>query len=674
MRVAVPTPPRVRLLTTCRLAAGVTTLAALLVAPLAHAGATNANQRFERIGAAVTDAVAILPMPGYARLLVVERDGDLRLVSGDGFTNELLYHVNVATTCPDEGMLSAAWHPAGPGQLLYFSYITPSPRKMTVGQLIIDGRTPEGAHSNVFQSTVAVPVSCANLGGGLAFQSGKILLGIGDMGNSAAAAQSSSQAGKILRLNDDGTRPPDNPLPSLIFSMGIRNPVELTTDEATQTTYFMDVGPGMNDEVNVVQNLGNYGWPTGTGRQEIPMFVDPIHTWASSVGRAALVAYRGGNLGNAYVGDPLVATGGTGRIEQLDLDPLGNVLADNTLYQPGAGEPNSFRDVVVLNDGYVYLIDSAGELFRFLSAAGNPTEPSSAEGIVPMLVRKVAGTPNIEIGVEREAGAVEIGLYVGDLEVLNVAGAPNWTHGDTADQYLPVDANLGSAWTFSELPISALGNDGSLAYLLVSAQNTRIETRLGYGSNGSLRPGGNHIYACEASCEWRGFGTLIDPDNNPATDDANCLTPFTLNTVLEGPGNNIGPSTVDDTWDCDVILMAISAEWCGPCQAAARDAEDLWAMYRDRGFTPVDIIPEDINGNAADPSTIQRWTVNHGLTFPVLMDEGYRVFDMWWDGGDQACAGWPHIFLFDRQGVQTDFWCGFAASAIHDAVNREVNR
>jgi hypothetical protein len=50
------------------------------------------------------------------------------------------------------------------------------------------------------------------------------------------------------------------------------------------------------------------------------------------------------------------------------------------------------------------------------------------------------------------------------------------------------------------------------------------------------------------------------------------------------------------------------------------------------------------------------------------------VWNEWWDGGDGACNGWPHIFLFDRNGVQVEFWCGFLASAIHDAVDREVNR
>jgi aldose sugar dehydrogenase len=102
---------------------------------------------------------------------------------------------------------------------------------------------------------------------------GKIYLALGAPGfNERAGAASDAQApgsylGKILRLNDDGTVPPDNPFIGKreykpeIFALGIRNAIGLTLHPETGEIWETENGPQGGDEVNIIRAGLNYGWP-----------------------------------------------------------------------------------------------------------------------------------------------------------------------------------------------------------------------------------------------------------------------------------------------------------------------------------------------------------------------------------------------------------------------------
>lgn len=102
---------------------------------------------------------------------------------------------------------------------------------------------------------------------------GKLYVGIGTPGfnereGSAAAAQEpGSHLGKILRLNDDGTVPMDNPFVGKkgykpeIFALGIRNAIGLTLHPDTGEIWETENGPQGGDEVNIIRAGMNYGWP-----------------------------------------------------------------------------------------------------------------------------------------------------------------------------------------------------------------------------------------------------------------------------------------------------------------------------------------------------------------------------------------------------------------------------
>lgn len=125
----------------------------------------------------------------------------------------------------------------------------------------------------------------------------KLYATAGDASDEETAQDATSLAGKILRLNLDGSVPDDNPMEgSYIYSMGHRNPQGLVwTDEGD--LYASEHGPSANDEINQITAGANYGWPTieGTAEQEgleSPLFVSGDNrTWAPSG-----MAYKGGKL------------------------------------------------------------------------------------------------------------------------------------------------------------------------------------------------------------------------------------------------------------------------------------------------------------------------------------------------------------------------------------------
>ena len=175
--------------------------------------------------------------------------------------------------------------------------------------------------------------------------------------------------GKILRLNDDGTVPQDNPfvgragaLPE-IWSMGHRNPQGLYFDRATGTLWETEHGPQGGDELNVIEKGKNYGWPVigyganytlGTeihaSRNKEGM-EQPKAYFVPSIGISGLMMYTGDRFpnwkGNLFTG------GMAGNYRQLVRFSLnGNVVIGRESLLP---REYRIRDVRQGPDGFVYI-------------------------------------------------------------------------------------------------------------------------------------------------------------------------------------------------------------------------------------------------------------------------------------------------------------------------------
>ncbi|WP_432776162.1 PQQ-dependent sugar dehydrogenase [Brevibacillus gelatini] len=181
----------------------------------------------------------------------------------------------------------------------------------------------------------------------------RLYITTGDASEPELAQDMNSLAGKILRLNLDGTIPQDNPFPgSPVYSLGHRNPQGLAWNPATGTLYSSEHGPSAHDELNRIEPKGNYGWPVITGDQEqqgmrTPIWHSKAETWAPS--GMAFVSK------GPWAGQLLIANLRGQQLLRVKLDPArADVVAElSTMF---ANEPGRLRDVVEGPDGSLYLL------------------------------------------------------------------------------------------------------------------------------------------------------------------------------------------------------------------------------------------------------------------------------------------------------------------------------
>ena len=197
-----------------------------------------------------------------------------------------------------------------------------------------------------------IPGSAFSNGGILKFgPDGKLYVGTGTVSDSSHGSQDlQSLEGKILRLNDDGTIPDDNPFSdSPIFSFGHMNPKGLGWDNAGNL-FVSEMSPSKNDEINLVQPGGNYGWPEQecSGNEE---FIDPIVCYDPAIEPGGIVFYYGDKI---RLDNPLVlASLRASHLFNLEIDE--DEVKSQASILSGVGR---IRDVAVGPDGYLYLITS----------------------------------------------------------------------------------------------------------------------------------------------------------------------------------------------------------------------------------------------------------------------------------------------------------------------------
>ncbi|MFQ5990328.1 MAG: PQQ-dependent sugar dehydrogenase [Candidatus Methylomirabilales bacterium] len=176
---------------------------------------------------------------------------------------------------------------------------------------------------------------------------GRLYITTGDAADPGLAQDLRSLAGKVLRINPDGSTPHDNPFPgSRVYSLGHRNPQGIAWHPVTKALFITEHGPSGHGEVNLVRPGRNYGWPHITGSGRDSRFVDPIResglgTWAPS--------------GAAFFGGDLFFATLRGRhLHRVALAPpdYTRVQSEERLFEEVYGR---LRDVIQGPDGYLYL-------------------------------------------------------------------------------------------------------------------------------------------------------------------------------------------------------------------------------------------------------------------------------------------------------------------------------
>ncbi len=200
-------------------------------------------------------------------------------------------------------------------------------------------------------------------GGRLGFgPDGKLFVTIGDLGQGLTARDMKTLAGKLLRVNPDGSIPADNPFTgSPVYALGLRNSYGLTFHPQSGVPYLTDNGPDGHDEVNRIVQGGNYGSPEVNGIRHNPRFMDPIWESQAERGGIAGIAFYTGSLFPQFQNDLLFCTFTSGRLTRLRLggSQLDQVLAEETL----SNQCN--LDVISGLDGAVYFT-SINQVLRLI--------------------------------------------------------------------------------------------------------------------------------------------------------------------------------------------------------------------------------------------------------------------------------------------------------------------
>lgn len=323
--------------------------------------ATVADVQVVAAGLDVPWGVATLPggdllvsLRDSARLVRVAPDGERTQVDGPG-ADELR-----ETTVPDGegGLLGIAVAGSFATDGHVYLYRTGA-EDNAILRGVLDGTTLGPLETLVD----GIPKARTHDGGALAFgPDGRLYAGTGDAGAPEDAQDLESLAGKILRLEPDGSVPADNPLPgSLVWTSGHRNVQGLGWD-ADGRMYASELGQDTFDELNEIVAGASYGWPDVEGvGGEAEGFVDPLVTWttdeASPSGLAVtadgvyVAALRGervwrvdlGTLVRGEVATPTVLLDGVGRVRNVVALPDGDLLVV-TGSTDGRGDPGEDDD------------------------------------------------------------------------------------------------------------------------------------------------------------------------------------------------------------------------------------------------------------------------------------------------------------------------------------------
>lgn len=298
------------------------------------------------------------------RWFIAEQGGRVRVVkNGVLLTTPFVALANVDAR-GERGLIGIALHPAfASNGLVYLHYTaTDGAAHNRVSRVAASAANADVA---VPGETVLVdlpPLSAAtnHNGGALHFgPDGKLYVGVGDNASGARAQDLGDPFGKLLRFNDDGSIPPDNPqaatqtgLARAVWARGLRNPFTFAIEPQTGRMHINDVGQDAWEEINLGAPGANYGWPGSEG----PQGVAAGHT-------APLFAYR-----HSASNPPGSGPGGFF---------TGFAIAGGVFYPAGGPFPGAFRGRYYFADfigRYVGRLDADNVASAFARVVGAPVD------------------------------------------------------------------------------------------------------------------------------------------------------------------------------------------------------------------------------------------------------------------------------------------------------------
>jgi glucose/arabinose dehydrogenase len=295
-------------------------------------------------------------------MLFNERNGRVRRMRNGHLDPKPLLVLQETDTTKKMGLLGLCLHPEFKrNQLLYlaYNYNREGSAFLRVVRYRMESDTLIAAHIIID----SIKASQNHTGCRLKFgPDSKLYITTGDADRPINAQNLKSLNGKILRLNEDGTIPPDNPFAGNdtarpeIWSYGHRNPQGIDFEPVTNQLYDSEHGPTGGDEVNKVQAGGNYGWPVIHHAETREGMISPLAEFTPSIGPSEIVFYTGHAFPELR-GTLLMASLRGEAITRINM-ANSRMLTSENLLQHTYGR---IRAMVVGPDGYIYFSTSQND-------------------------------------------------------------------------------------------------------------------------------------------------------------------------------------------------------------------------------------------------------------------------------------------------------------------------
>ncbi len=385
-------------------------------------------------------------------LVLQKNDGRVRRVIGGVLQAGQVLDLGV-DSASERGLLGIALHPGFPGTPFVYLYVTES----ATGADTAGSPPPLG--NRVYRytwngSALVSPVLIVSLpvipgpnhnGGVILFgPDGKLYVVIGDLNRNGqlqniATGPPPDDTGVILRLNDDGSVPLDNPFVSLggnlakYYAYGFRNSFGMAFDPVTAKLWMTENGPDVYDEINLVEPGFNSGWNRlmgpaardAQGTSDLAQFpgshyADPKFSWLDTVAPTAIAFMSSGALGAAYANHVFVGDINGGVLYHFVPNPsrngfmftgagLGDLVADSpaeldeTIIGTGFG---GITDIKIGPDGRLYVLSFGGSIFAISRVA-----TGAALTITPATVTAGGALDAAWSGIATPTPTDWIGLY-----------------------------------------------------------------------------------------------------------------------------------------------------------------------------------------------------------------------------------------------------------------------
>jgi aldose sugar dehydrogenase len=324
-------------------------------------------------------------------MLITERPGRLRIVRDGVLDPQPISGVPPVRTDGNGGLMDIALHPQfAANGLVYLTYTKPVGNGRGAPALA-RGRLQNGSLADVKDLLVTDAYDGnSGLNGRVTFgRDGKIYMSTG--GNIRNVAQEpSSLRGKVLRLNDDGSVPDDNPFVGAvghrpeIYTLGHRNTLGLIVHPHSGAIWQHENGPNGGDEINILSRGRNYGWPIVSFGRDYPGprisehptregFESPLLVWLPAIAVSGITVYTSERFpawkGNVFVG-ALRQGGipGTGHLQRIVFnDRIEELRRESMLTELR----QRIREVREGPDGFLYVLtdEEDGALLRIEPAA-----------------------------------------------------------------------------------------------------------------------------------------------------------------------------------------------------------------------------------------------------------------------------------------------------------------